>query len=63
MSLVGANAFAYNFKVNGIYYDFYGTSNNVLVVSGTNQYEGSVYIPPTVTYNGITYKVLIIGNH
>ena len=59
---------AYDFKVNGIYYYINRYNNDYVHVGsekgyvGTNEnsYEGSVSIPPTVTYNGKTYKVYAI---
>ena len=54
-----AIATAYDFEVNGIYYDIDGT--NASVAFGNNKYTGSVTIPATVTYNGTTYPVTSIG--
>ena len=52
-------ATAYDFEVDGIYYDING--NNATVTSGTNKYSGKVTIPEAVTYNGNTYPVTTIG--
>ncbi len=63
MCMVGAKVFAYNAKINGIYYNFSGT--NAIVTSDgilPGYYTGSVVIPETVTYNGTTYTVTSIGN-
>ena len=59
---------AYDFVVDGIYYN-YLDDNNVEVTYGTDElgdlwsiYSGEVTIPETVTYNGTTYSVTSIGN-
>ena len=52
-------AFAYQAKVNGIYYYFSGTE--ATVTSGSSAYSGNVVIPETVTYNGTIYSVTSIG--
>lgn len=52
---------AYDFEVDGIYYNKSGT--NATVTSGTNKYTGSVVIPSSVSYNGTTYVVTAIGNN
>lgn len=64
MSMVGMRAFAYDAKIDGIYYDFSGTEATVTYYSDyTNMYAyiGNVVIPESVTYNGITYSVTTIG--
>ena len=53
-------AHAYDFMVNGIYYNKL-SSSSVKVTSGDTEYIGTVSIPPTVTYNGTTYTVTSIG--
>ena len=64
--LLSATATAHNFVVDGIYYKINGHEASV-TFEGTdystfdNEYSGSVVIPPTVTYNGITYPVTAIG--
>lgn len=68
--LLGTNAFAHDFEVDGIYYTreaWY--SNNVCVTyrgsypsSYSDEYSGNVTIPETVTYSGKTYSVTSIGN-
>ena len=59
-----ATASAYDFEVDGIYYNING--NNATVTYADNNYEtpdysGDVTIPETVTYNGTTYSVTSIG--
>ena len=58
-------SFAYDAKVNGIYYDFSGTTAIVTYYSSSsksNAYIGSIIIPESVTYNGRTYSVTSIGD-
>ncbi len=53
---------AYDFTVNGIYYNKSGTTATVTYKSSSyNSYSGSVTIPSTVTYGGTTYTVTSIG--
>ncbi len=60
--LMPATVFAYDFEVDGIYYNING--NDVAVTNSNpwpNTYSGAVVIPATVTYNGTTYPVTSIG--
>ena len=64
--LTGIKAFAYDAKINGIYYNF--SEDKATVTYQSNQYGsyisdyfGSVVIPASVTYNGKTYSVTSIG--
>ena len=62
LALVATTAlWAYDFKVDGIYYNIL-TDNEVEVTGGSTKYSGSVTIPSTVTYNGRTYSVTSIGD-
>lgn len=77
MSDINTEVFAYQAKINGIYYNFYYKNNvhsaevtykNGDLVSGgnivyTSDYTGNVVIPESVIYNGTTYKVTTIGNN
>jgi hypothetical protein len=48
--------------VNGIYYNFSGTTAEVTKISQFgNDYSGDVVVPGTVTHNGTTYNVTSIG--
>lgn len=49
---------AYDFQVDGIYYNFNGAE--VTVTNGS--YSGDVVIPESVTYEGKTYSVTSIGD-
>ena len=64
--LLPATATAYDFEVDGIYYDINGveatvTYGNDIWISGS--YHGDVNIPDEVTYNGKTYSVTAIGSN
>ena len=54
---------AYEFEVDGIYYNIYSYNTVEVTSSGNyyNRYNGSVVIPESVTYNGVTYSVASIG--
>ena len=59
-----ANVFAYDFQVDGVYYNINSGTTTVRVTyenTNYNSYSGSVVIPSTVTYNGTTYSVTSIG--
>lgn len=58
---VSTLSWAYDFEVNGIYYNISGS--NATVTYGSNKYSGDVTIPSTVTYNATVYKVTNIGNN
>lgn len=53
-------AMAYDFEVDGIFYNINGNEATV-TYNGLYDYSGSVTIPATVTYNGTTYPVTSIG--
>ena len=66
--LLPATSSAYDFQVNGIYYNKSGTNATVTYKSYSNgtyssDYSGSVTIPSTVTYGGTTYTVTSIGSY
>lgn len=55
---------AYDFTVDGIYYNKNGTEATVTHDNNFNSYyQGEVLIPETVTYDGTTYTVTCIGNN
>ena len=63
--LLPANAVAYDFEVDGIYYNINGDEATVTHKGGDNCYDTSAYtgvikIPETVTYNNVTYAVTAI---
>ena len=63
--------YAYDFKVDGIYYNInYGNRTSVSITSqyGSNPYydsenkpSGKIVLPSTVVYNGVVYSVTSIG--
>ena len=56
---------AYDLAVDGIYYNRNPDGTSVYVTYKTtsyNSYSGTVVIPSTITYDGITYDVTSIGN-
>ena len=67
--LLSADAIAYNFEIDGIYYDIYGEE---VTVTGKeydsyyggyiSDYTGSVSIPANVIWNGHNYSVTKIGD-
>ena len=70
MAFCTLSASAYNFKVDGIYYNINGNQATVTykryassTATYSNDYAGDVVIPTTVTYNGTTYSVTSIGDH
>lgn len=50
---------AYDFKVNGIYYNI--TSDSTVEVTYSSSYQGNITIPKTVVNAGTTYQVTKIG--
>ena len=56
--LFSISASAYDVEVDGIYYNFYGTT--VTVTSG-KKYSGNIVIPESITYKGSKYPVTSIG--
>lgn len=62
LSLYSITSYAYDFEVDGIYYNFSGSNAEVTYSNKYNgSYQGSIIIPNTVTYNGETYCVTSIG--
>ncbi len=63
--LCSNNSWAYDFKVDGIYYNVSGSEATVTYRDTYNydSYSGRVVIPETVTYNGTTYTVTSIGDY
>lgn len=54
-------SFAYDFEVDGIYYNITSSSSSEVEVAN-GSYSGSVIIPEYVTYEGNTFNVTSIGN-
>lgn len=65
MCIGSASTYAYDFEVNGIYYNYVAYNNTATVTdnnSWNGKYSGSISIPSSVTYNGKTLAVTRIGN-
>ena len=62
--LLGSNRVsAYDFEVDGIYYDVVSLSDfTCSVTSGDTKYEGDIVIPATVNYSNRTLTVVEVGN-
>ncbi len=59
-----ASLWTYDAQINGIYYNFSGKNATVTYkTTSYNSYSGSVKIPATVSYSGITYSVTSIGGN
>ena len=58
--LASINAFAEAVEINGIYYNLVTKIKEAEVTSNPNKYIGTVNIPETVSYNGVTYSVTSI---
>ena len=68
MAAATATMSAYNFEVDGIYYNINADSTSVSVTyresaTTSNTYSGVVTIPAQVSYNGMFYPVTTIGNN
>lgn len=62
--LCSATASAYDFEVDGIYYNIISTTDlTVKVTSGDNNYSGEIIIPSAITYKSRTLKVVAIGDN
>jgi hypothetical protein len=53
-------AFADAVEIDGIYYFLSSGDNSAMVTKNPNKYSGSVAIPATVTYEGVTFEVKTI---
>lgn len=56
----GANAYAYDFAADGIYYNITSADNKTVAVTASPSdalYSGTITIPATVTNSGVTYTV------
>ena len=63
IALVTMGAKAYDFSVDGVYYNVIDKSGKMVeVTKGDAKYSGSVTIPATVSNDGVTYTVARIGS-
>ena len=68
--LISANAFAYDFEKDEIYYNILSETDRTVAVTYCyysngcyNYFSGNLIIPAKVIYNGKTYTVTSIGSH
>ena len=64
--MVGAKAFAYDVRIDWIYYKLNNFTSTAVVTYGSssyNDYSGAIVIPAFVTYSGKTYHVSGIGDN
>lgn len=69
MLVVSASTYAYDFEVDGIFYNYISQQNNTVEVTykdifsnNADTYSNSVTVPSKVTYGGNTYNVISIGS-
>ena len=61
--LFSLTANAYDFEVDGIYYNIISvTDSTVKVTGGDNKYIGEIIIPSTIIYKSRTLKVVAVGD-
>jgi hypothetical protein len=64
---ITVSIWAYDFAVDGIYYNITSSTSPYTVAvthdTGGNSYSGTVTIPSSVTYNSISYSVTSIGDY
>lgn len=63
MSIIGIKAYAFDFEVDGIYYNIVSASDRTCEVTYNNppDYSGEVMIPDAVQFNGRELKVIGVG--
>ena len=62
LAFLPISGFAYDFTVDGIYYNVVSLEDLTCAVTyGDEKYAGDVEIPATVTYNGRTLDVIEVG--
>ena len=63
MALLPLIASAYDAQIDGVYYNLIPKAKQAEVTSGDTKYKGSVTIPESFTYDGVTYSVKSIDNN
>ena len=65
LSMISTETFAYDFEVDGIYYNLIKAKVAEVTYKDDNynSYSGEVVIPEKVAYEGVEYPVESIGNH
>ncbi len=61
--LTGSHAFAYDFEVDGIYYNISSSTDKTVSVARCSDHGSIVVIPESVNYNDATYSVTSIGDY
>lgn len=61
--MMGISTYAYDCKVNGIYYSLSTKEKTATVTSGYEKYKGEVVIPKSFSHDGVTYSVTSIGDY
>ena len=61
LSMFVARLFAYDFEVDGIYYNYNSKNQTAIVTHGEEKYSGKIVIPRSVSFNGRTMNVDRIG--
>lgn len=62
--LTSALSFAYDFEVDGMYYNITSLQNlKVELTNGDNYYTGDIVIPETVEYSNKTFTVTRLGDN
>lgn len=63
MLCLSHNAYAYDFEVDGIYYEVLSVpESTVQVVACPQKYKGSISLPSTASWNGRSWTVTQIGS-
>ena len=64
LSMISTDTFAYDFEIDGIYYNLIKGKAAEVTYGDTksNSYSGDVVIPEKVTYKEVEYPVESIGN-
>ena len=60
--LCSISANAYDFMIGSICYNITSDSELTVEVTSGGNYNGRIYIPSTINYNGDVYKVTSIGS-
>ena len=55
-------ASAYDFELDGIYYNLIPTAKIAKVAAGDNKYKGDITIPSSIKVNDTEYSVTSVGN-
>ena len=61
--LLSSYAFAYDFEVDGIYYDKISSVNKTVSVASLNKVSGDIVLPSFLSFGAVQYKVISIGNN